>query len=324
MKFEDLVEFVEKRMAMSHIYQPLLIRALVESDGSATLRQLAQAFLFQDESQLTFYERKIKQMPLPVLMKHGIVSRDGELVSLTTPKMTYVQKAQVKMACEKRLQNFIQKKGLGIWDYRFLDTDPVPDSLRFKLLKEAGGRCALCGATKNERPLDIDHIKPRSRKGKNEEENLQVLCSKCNRSKGNKDETDFRKLGIQEPDPSCPFCSSDIKSRKIEEFDSVFAIEDKFPVTPGHLLIIPLRHTPDFFTMTGKERTDAEELIRLLRNKIVQNDRSVNGFNVGVNCGISAGQTIDHAHIHLIPRRNGDTPSPRGGVRGVIPEKMNY
>jgi ATP adenylyltransferase len=324
MKFEDLIEFVEKRKIMSHIYQPLLIRALVESDGSATLRQLAQAFLSQDESQLTFYERKIKQMPLPVLMRRGVISKEGDLVSLTTPKMDYVQKAHLKMACEKRLQNFIQKKGLGIWDYRLLETDPVPDSLRFKVLKAAGGRCALCGATKNDRPLDIDHINPRTRKGKNEEENLQVLCSKCNRSKGNKDKTDFRKLGIHESDPGCPFCSKEIGSRKIEELDSVFAIKDKFPVTPGHLLIIPMRHTLDFFTMTGKERTDAKDLLRLLKNRIARDDKSVNGFNVGVNCGISAGQTIDHAHIHLIPRRDGDTPNPRGGVRGVIPEKMNY
>ncbi len=324
MEFNDLVEFIEKRMTMSHIYQPLLIRALIESDGSATLRQLAQAFLLQDESQLTFYEKKIKHMPLPVLLKHGVVLRDGELISLTTPKMTYVQKAQIKMACERRLQDFIQKKGLGIWDYRMLDTEPVPDSMRFKLLKEAGGRCALCGATKNEQPLDIDHIKPRSRKGKNNEENLQVLCAKCNRSKGNKDETDFRKFGVRETDPRCPFCSDDIKSRKIEEFDSVFAIEDNFPVSPGHHLIIPFRHTADFFTMTAKEREDAEGLLRLLRKRILQDDRLVSGFNVGANCGISAGQTIDHAHLHLIPRRDGDTPNPRGGVRGVIPAKMNY
>jgi ATP adenylyltransferase len=196
--------------------------------------------------------------------------------------------------------------------------------LRFKLLKDAGGRCALCGATKNDRPLDIDHIKPRSRKGKNEEENFQVLCSKCNRSKGNKDETDFRTLGLQELDPDCPFCSEDIKSRKIKELDSVFAVEDNFPVSPGHHLIIPYRHTSDFFTMTAKERADAEGLLRLLKNIIGKKDRSVTGFNVGANCGIAAGQTIDHAHIHLIPRRTGDTPNPRGGVRGVIPEKMNY
>jgi diadenosine tetraphosphate (Ap4A) HIT family hydrolase len=76
--------------------------------------------------------------------------------------------------------------------------------------------------------------------------------------------------------------------------------------------------------MTSTERKDAENLLRILRNKIAKKDESVTGFNVGVNCGESAGQTVWHAHIHLIPRRDGYTPNPRGGVRGVIPDKMGY
>lgn len=95
-------------------------------------------------------------------------------------------------------------------------------------------------------------------------------------------------------------------------------------MAPHHMLIIPFRHTADFFSMTSQERRGAEDLIRIMRNKISLEDSSVSGFNVGVNCGESAGQTIFHAHIHLIPRRDGDTPNPRGGVRGVIPEKMSY
>ena len=87
---------------------------------------------------------------------------------------------------------------------------------------------------------------------------------------------------------------------------------------------IPFRHTEDFFSMTSRERGDADDLLRILRNRIMSMDSTVTGFNVGVNCGESAGQTIPHAHIHLIPRREGDTPSPRGGVRGVIPDKMSY
>jgi diadenosine tetraphosphate (Ap4A) HIT family hydrolase len=76
--------------------------------------------------------------------------------------------------------------------------------------------------------------------------------------------------------------------------------------------------------MTDWERRDTEKLLIKLRNRIASEDKSVTGFNVGVNCGESAGQTIWHAHIHLIPRRDGDTPNPRGGVRGVIPDKMDY
>src|SRR5512145_1248185 len=104
MRFPDLLAFVTTRMRMSHIYQPLLIRALVDAGGAATLRQLAHAFLAQDESQLRFYEQRIKEMPLRVLAKHGVVQHDGQLVSLTVPVLNYVQRAQVKRACEQRLQ----------------------------------------------------------------------------------------------------------------------------------------------------------------------------------------------------------------------------
>lgn len=123
---------------------------------------------------------------------------------------------------------------------------------------------------------------------------------------------------------NCPFCYENIKSMIIEELDSVFAIKDAFPVSDNHLLIIPKRHIADYFSLTEDEKRDADRLIKILRNRIAENDSSITGFNIGMNCGESAGQTIFHSHIHLIPRRDGDTPEPRGGVRGVIPEKMGY
>ena len=122
----------------------------------------------------------------------------------------------------------------------------------------------------------------------------------------------------------CPFCSEEIRSRIIASNGTVFAIEDKYPVTPGHLLIIPHRHTADYFSLTEQERKYAEELLLILQNQIRESDDTVTGFNVGVNCGESAGQTVMHAHIHLIPRRDADLENPKGGVRGVIPEKMSY
>ena len=122
----------------------------------------------------------------------------------------------------------------------------------------------------------------------------------------------------------CPFCSEEIRSRIIISNGTVFAIADKYPVTPGHILIIPHRHTADYFSLTEQERKYAEELLLILQNQIREDDETVTGFNVGVNCGESAGQTVMHAHIHLIPRRDGDLENPKGGVRGVIPEKMSY
>jgi diadenosine tetraphosphate (Ap4A) HIT family hydrolase len=324
MTYEELVNFLEHKMSMSHVYQPLLVRALVDAGGVATVRQLAQVFLVQDESQLLYYEERIKEMPLKVLKRHAVIASDGQLVSLNAKNLTLEQKAHIRMICEQRLQSFVQKRGIGIWDYRLLDEEPIPDSLRFLVLKAAGGRCQLCGISAKERPIDVDHIIPRSRGGKTELANLQALCSKCNRSKRNQDDTDFRSWPLASADQNCAFCQPEAISKSVEKNGSVFAILDKYPVTPGHLLVIPIRHTPDWFSMTDGERLDADQLMRVLQARIRGEDKKVTAFNVGSNCGDAAGQTVGHAHIHLIPRRRGDIPDPRGGVRGVIPEKRVY
>jgi len=122
--------------------------------------------------------------------------------------------------------------------------------------------------------------------------------------------------------PQCPFCN--YAGRITMQCGGMYAIEDATPVSLYHMLIIPFRHCIDFFDMTDEERCDAVQLITALKNDIVKKDPEVAGFNIGINCGGVAGQTIFHAHIHLIPRRLNDTPFPRGGVRGVIPEKMGY
>jgi diadenosine tetraphosphate (Ap4A) HIT family hydrolase len=124
--------------------------------------------------------------------------------------------------------------------------------------------------------------------------------------------------------PPCRFCPAKIKNLVVAELDSVWAVHDRYPVSVGHHLVIPKRHMPDWFSMTEKERRDAEALLLILKSRISAADRTVTGFSIGMNCGASAGQTVFHAHIHLIPRRDGDTPHPRGGVRGVIPDKMSY
>lgn len=122
----------------------------------------------------------------------------------------------------------------------------------------------------------------------------------------------------------CLFCELQGKGRVTVEYGSVFAILDKYPVTPGHHLVITKRHVGDYFEMSAAEKRDAEALLSLLRKQILQGDPTVQGFNVGMNCGEAAGQTVMHAHIHLIPRRAGDTPEPRGGVRGCVPGRMGY
>ena len=103
----------------------------------------------------------------------------------------------------------------------------------------------------------------------------------------------------------CILCSDDVKRHILTEQGTVFAVEDIYPVTRGHLLIVPYRHTLDYFTMTDEERHDAQQLLIALKEQITRYDSTVQGFNIGINCGVVAGQSILHAHIHLIPRREG-------------------
>ncbi|MDA8966156.1 HIT family protein [Planktomarina temperata] len=112
--------------------------------------------------------------------------------------------------------------------------------------------------------------------------------------------------------------------RFIDETKLSYVFRDAFPVTDLHTLIISKRHVSDYFDLTVAEREDIQDLLLKHKKLIEQEDQSVSGFNVGNNIGLSAGQTVFHVHTHLIPRRDGDVESPRGGVRGVIPGKQAY
>lgn len=95
-------------------------------------------------------------------------------------------------------------------------------------------------------------------------------------------------------------------------------------MSDGHALVIPIRHVVDYWKLTAAEREACHELLETMRNGIHKSDPLVTGFNIGLNAGESAGQTVFHCHYHLIPRRDGDVPNPRGGVRHVIPGKGYY
>lgn len=124
------------------------------------------------------------------------------------------------------------------------------------------------------------------------------------------------------PELDCPFCRPP-STRVVEEGGAVFAIEDGYPVTPGHTLVIPRRCEASIFDLPAPELADLWSMVALIRNRLMARP-GVEGVNVGVNDGVMAGQTIGHAHVHLIPRRSGDVPDPRGGVRWVVPDRAAY
>ena len=123
---------------------------------------------------------------------------------------------------------------------------------------------------------------------------------------------------------ACIFCDIAKTDRVIDQTDHCFVIRDAFPVTEGHTLIIPKRHVADYFDLTNAETSEIQKLLHKHKLQIEQSDQSVDGFNIGINVGATAGQTVFHVHVHLIPRRIGDVDDPKGGVRGVIPAKQKY
>jgi ATP adenylyltransferase len=188
----ELIDFIRTRMRMSHIYQPVVIRSLLDSGNVATVRQLALDLLSADESQIRYYEDRIKKMPLPVLRRHGVISTDRDgVVRLNVDRMTFEQRAELRAACDQAIGDFLSRRGLATWDNRLLELEPVPESVRYEVLKR-DGRCLLCGATPQNERLEVDHIKPRSKGGGNGADNLQTLCGRCNRGKSNRDDSDFR------------------------------------------------------------------------------------------------------------------------------------
>jgi ATP adenylyltransferase len=142
---------------------------------------------------------------------------------------------------------------------------------------------------------------------KKEERHVQDMTQDCRRG-----------------DPQCLFCRWIAAGRAVRTLGTVAAFNDGHPVTEGHLLVVPLRHTASGFDMTSREIRDSERLIRDLAAEIRHSDPTVTGFNIGMNIGAAAGQSVFHAHIHLIPRRDGDCDRPKGGVRGVIAGRRSY
>lgn len=120
----------------------------------------------------------------------------------------------------------------------------------------------------------------------------------------------------------CPFCEI-VPERIVSETRSTLTIRDAFPVSPGHTLVIPKRHFGNLFDATPEEVADIWRALQSAANSLIAEYCS-DGFNVGINVGVAAGQTVMHLHVHLIPRYAGDQPDPRGGIRRIIPQLADY
>ena len=122
---------------------------------------------------------------------------------------------------------------------------------------------------------------------------------------------------------NCLFCNIN-KDRIVHEYKNFYVVRDAYPVTPLHSLVITKRHVVSYFQCSKEEHDEIPMILDTQKTELKILDDTITGFNIGMNIGEDAGQTIFHCHIHIIPRRHADTLNPRGGIRGVIPKMQNY
>lgn len=326
MNYEKLKIFLTEQMRMSHIYQPVMIKKLLSNRGQATDIQIAEMLLQFDPSQKEYYQKITNNMVGKVLRSRKVVTKEKATYKLEDfDKLNFNQKKELIAICEEKIDEYIKKRGDAIWNHRRINRNNIPGTIRYEVLKRANFRCELCGISADKRALEVDHITPVNSGGENTINNYQALCYVCNATKGDRDNTNFWEYGkiFKKRESGCLFCEMKPK-RIIQQNNLAYLIDDKYPVTSGHCLIIPKRHFADYFEITQPEINGIYALMQAAKKRILQIDNSIKGFNMGINSGVVAGQTILHTHIHLIPRRENDVLIPTGGIRNIIPGKGDY
>jgi ATP adenylyltransferase len=326
MTFDQLREFVTQRMRMSHIYQPVMLMTLLQHGGRASVTDIAKAILSRDQSQIEYYEKITRDMVGKVLRNRNVVIKEGQDFSLIGfDALSKSQVAELVKVCQVALDKYLESRGDAVFQHRRQSAGYISGTLRYDVLKRSAFHCELCGVSADVRALEVDHIIPRNLNGSDDPSNLQALCYSCNAMKRDRDDADLRAVreSYAHREAGCLFCEIPAE-RIIAQNELAYAIYDGFPVTEHHCLVIPKRHIPDYFALSRSELKACDDLLRQMKQRIAAMDAGVTGFNIGMNAGADAGQTIFHCHIHLMPRRNGDVSNPRGGVRHTIPGKGTY
>jgi hypothetical protein len=263
-----LVNYLDQKMAMSHIYQPVMLKTLLARNGVASRRDIAAAFLAEDQSQLEYYDEIVKRYPTQTLKRHGLVEHDRGRYTLCDifTAIDADERAALIALCDAKLAEFVERRQQMIWKHRSQNFDPVPGSIRWRVLRRAMGRCEACGISAAERALHVDHIIPRSWGGLNDISNFQALCSTCNVQKLNGDATDFRAaaeaLALRATD--CPLC--DPPGVEVVDENSL-ALAVPVAGEAGCFHIAPKRHGADYFSLFQPELNAIRALELALKQK---------------------------------------------------------
>ena len=302
MDFGELEEFIRHKMKMTHIYQPLMIKTLLESGDSATAEDIARGFLNEDKAQLEYYTLIAKRWPSITLRRHNVVSYAKGTFRLLLDEATPDQRRRLVELCELRLNEYIDKTLKLPWYNRRGSREHIPGKLRYDVLAKSGGVCVACGVSAQERALEVDHIVPVNMGGPSDISNLQALCYRCNVQKLDRDRTDFVRVlnRLKYRNPKCSMCMS---GEPMLDNHMAFAIPKTNPAAKLHSLVLPRRHVGNFFELIPAEKTLCLELVDSVKTHIQESDRTVTGFSVSFDAGRTAGPMTEHCQIHVIPRR---------------------
>jgi ATP adenylyltransferase len=291
--YKRLSDFISNKMQMSQIYQPVMLMELVRNGGEASVQEIAKAILGHDISQIEFYEKRTKDMVGKVLTdNNGITEKIKSGRSTTGYKiagadeLSSVETENLINLCQQKIDQFLDRRGDKIWSHRRKSSGYISGTIRYEVLKRARFRCELCGISADEKALEVDHIIPKNQGGPDVISNFQALCCSCNAMKRDRDDTDFRGMAdsYKIREAGCLFCDiQDGNVRKLKgENELCYAIRDGHSVTEHHTLIIPKRHTPEFFELHQPEINAVHTLLDEVKIEIEQLDDTVTGFNVGV------------------------------------------
>lgn len=320
--FDLLSDFICNQMKMSHIYQPAMLIRLLQSNGQATVSDIAKAILIRDPTQIEYYESTTKRQPGRVLTRnHGITERVHDTYFLKGfNELSNAEVTKLIEICQDQLDHFLETRAIDPWKHRRIPSAYIPGSKKYEVLKRAKGRCQLCGISAKLRALEVDHIVPRKFMGSDDISNLQALCYSCNAAKGASDDADLRDVAqaYSDREAGCAYCDPPIGTL-VSQNELSYSIQDPNPITPGHMLIVPKRHVEDYFDLYQPELNAIQQNLDVRRKSLQETDKSVTGFNVGFDSGSDAGQTAIHCYLHMVPRRSGDSVSQKGGLRGIVP-----
>lgn len=296
--FEKLRTYLIKNMRMSHVYQPIMIKHLLENNGRAKAEEIAIDLVQNDLSQVEYYTERVNSMVGKVLRKNQIVVKEkNEYELIGYRDLKEKDKDELIELCQRKIEEYKQKRGMLIWDHRRKNRSPIDGSIRYQVLNRANNVCELCGIPSDVRALEVDHIVPKNWKGIDDLVNYQALCYKCNANKRDTDDTDFRNrvalFDVRASYGECNFCDTSLDDIL---FQNNLALVNK---VNDSYYIFPKRHVSDYLELKSAEVNAIHDLMKSVKKILVAQTNGTSGFDIVIDQ--FDGSLKEHTFIKMTP-----------------------